>query len=122
MIKVVVDEDMHRSVVEPLKKLGYKVLDIRDDGLRGSTDQEIYQFAQKSNATLISGDKDFSNIARFPLGEHYGIIIIRFPSQLSTESINEEIFEALKGVSTDDLKGNLVIVTPGKVRIRSEAE
>lgn len=118
MAKIVIDEDMHKSVAKPLEKLGYEVIDLRDHGFRGSTDREVYEFAQKSKAALISGDKDFSNIVRFPLEDHYGIIIARFPSQLSTETINKEIFEALKEVPSNDITGNLVIVTPGKIRIR----
>ena len=29
--------------------------------------------------TVISADRDFSNLLRFPLGTHQGIIVARFP-------------------------------------------
>lgn len=122
MDKIVIDEDLHRSVSEPLERLGYEPIDIRDYGLRGSTDQEVYAFAQRNEAAIISGDKDFSNIVRFPLGEHYGIIVARFPSTLSPSVINVEIFNALQGISPDEITGALVVVTSGKVRIRRTPE
>jgi len=118
--EIVIDEDMHKSVAEPLEKLGYNAIDIRDRGLRGSTDQEVYQFAQQMRAALLSGDKDFSNIARFPLGEHHGIIIARFPTKLPTNVINKEIFQGLKGLSPEKLAGSLVILSPGRTRVRKK--
>lgn len=122
MSKIIIDEDLHRSVSEPLERLGYEPIDIRDYGLRGSTDQEVYAFAQRNEAAIISGDKDFSNIVRFPLGEHYGIIVARFPSTLSPSVINVEIFNALQGISPDEITGALIVVTSGKVRIRRTPE
>ena len=75
MASIVVDEDMHRSVVKPLRRLGYQVLDIRDHGLRGAKDREVFAFAQRSKAALLTADLGFSNINRFPLGSHYCIIV-----------------------------------------------
>ena len=121
MDKIVIDEDLHRSISEPLERLGYDPIDVRDRGLRGSTDQDVYAFAQRNEAAIISGDKDFSNILRFPVDEHYGIIVAHFPSQLSPSVVNEEIYSALQGISPDVITGALIVVTSGKVRIRRES-
>ncbi|MEW5815850.1 MAG: DUF5615 family PIN-like protein [Spirochaetota bacterium] len=45
MTKFVIDEDMPRSTGKVLKDCSYEVKDIRDYGLRGADDKEIYQFA-----------------------------------------------------------------------------
>jgi len=63
----------------------------------------------------ISG---FSNVLRFRLGTHCGIIIIRFPSEMSTERINEEVYKGLNEIRDEDMSENLIVVSPGKVRIR----
>jgi predicted nuclease of predicted toxin-antitoxin system len=47
MLKFVIDEDMPRSTGAVLKRNGYDVLDVRDCGLRGKIDEEIFRFAQK---------------------------------------------------------------------------
>ncbi len=106
MVTIVVDEDMHRSVAVPLKQLGHQVLDVRDHGLRGAPDQEVFAFAQRRGAALLTGDLDFANLLAFPLGTHHGIILTRFPNELSTQRINEEIV------------GSLIILEPGRIRIR----
>jgi len=51
-------------------------------------------------------------------GNHFGIVIANFPNEMSTREINRQLLEALKDISKDDFKGNLIIIEPGKVRIR----
>ncbi|MGQ9478307.1 MAG: DUF5615 family PIN-like protein [Candidatus Bipolaricaulia bacterium] len=118
MATVVVDEDMHRSVEEPLRGLGHRVLDVRDHGLRGASDREVFAFAQQQRAALLTGDLGFANLLSFPLGTHHGIIIARFPNELSPKRINEEILRGLAGVEENEIAGSLIIVEPGRVRIR----
>jgi len=118
MASIVVDEDMHRSVAEPLGQLGHRALDIRDHGLRGATDREVFAFAQQSKAALLTGDLDFSNINRFPLGSHYGIIVARYPNEMSSQAINREIHRSLQGIKDEEIKGSVIILAPGRVRIR----
>lgn len=47
MIKFVIDEDMPRSTAKALRSKGIDALDIRDHGLRGKGDDEVFSFAQK---------------------------------------------------------------------------
>ena len=118
MATIVVDEDMHRSVAEPLKQLGHRVLDVRDHGLRGASDQEVFAFAQRQGAALLTGDLGFANLLAFPLGSHQGIIVARFPHELSTQRINEEILRGLEGIKDEEIEGSLIILEPGRVRMR----
>jgi predicted nuclease of predicted toxin-antitoxin system len=101
-----------------LSQLGLTPFDIRDHGLRGANDDEIYAFAQKNKAILLSADLGFSNILRFPLGKHYGIVILRFPNELPTIKINKMIYELLLKLSLPDYLGNLIILSPGKLRLK----
>jgi predicted nuclease of predicted toxin-antitoxin system len=79
MPKFVIDEDMPRSTGEFLKQHGYDVRDIRDYELRGAEDEEIYKFAQREQAVILTSDRGFGNILRFPLGNHFGIVVHTFP-------------------------------------------
>ena len=118
MPKFIIDEDMPRSTGKVLKNFGYEIKDIRDFGLRGADDEEIYQFAQRNEAVLITGDTDFGNIMRFTIGSHFGIVIAHFPNEMSTGEINRQLIERFKEFAEDDFKGNLIIIEPGKVRLR----
>ena len=88
MLKFVIDEDMPRSTSKVLKDCGYGVKDIRDYGLRGAKDEEVYQFAQENQSALLTGDMCFGNILRFPVGRHFGIVVAHFPSEMTTFEIN----------------------------------
>ena len=61
-MKAVIDEDLHRSLGSVLSLLGISVLDIRDKGLRGSSDETVYKYAQKQKAILFSADLGFSKV------------------------------------------------------------
>jgi predicted nuclease of predicted toxin-antitoxin system len=120
MFKFVIDEDMPRSTAPVLRNLGYEVHDIRDHGLRGSDDDTIYQFAQTHQSILITGDMDFSNIFYFPIGSHHGIIVVHFPNEVSTNEINRQLQSRLEALTPKEVKGNLIILEPGKMRIRKK--
>jgi predicted nuclease of predicted toxin-antitoxin system len=117
-MKAVIDEDLSRSFGKALSKLGWVVMDIRDHGLRGKSDLEVYGFAQKQKAVLFSGDLGFASIISFPPGVHNGICVLRFPNEMPTALINSIVQKQLLRLKGSDLVGNLVILSPGKVRVR----
>ena len=118
MIKFLIDEDIPRSTGSILKEHGYDVLDIRDHGLRGAEDEEIYEFGQRERAVILTGDRKFGNILRFPLGSHFGIVVAHFPNEMLTEQMNNIILKRLQNLTKEDFKGNLIIIEPLKLRIR----
>ena len=118
MARFVIDEDMPRSTGVALVGEGHAVKDVRDHGYRGSDDAEIYRFAQKEKAILLTGDLGFGNILRFPLGQHFGIVVARFPTEMGPKEINREIVASLRDLRENDFKGNLLILEPGRIRIR----
>ncbi len=68
-----VDEDLPRSLGQLLKQAGHVVEDVRDVGLRGRPDAEVFEAAGSCGLALLTGDVGFSNILLFPLGTHSGI-------------------------------------------------
>jgi len=118
MLKFVIDEDMPRSAAKILKGRGYGVLDVRDYGLRGKSDEEVFEFAQKEKAILLTGDLGFGNILNFPVGSHAGIVIAHFPNEMPTFELNNQIIKAFDTLTETDFNGNLIILEPGKIRIR----
>ena len=120
MLRFVIDEDMPRSTAKVLRAKGYEALDVRDLGLRGKSDDEIFKFAQKEKAVILTGDLGFGNILRFPVGSHGGIFIVHFPNEVSTSELNNQIIKAFDTLTEEDFNGNLIILEPGKIRIRKK--
>jgi predicted nuclease of predicted toxin-antitoxin system len=118
MIKFLIDEDMPMSTAKILRTKGYEALDVRDLGLRGKSDNEIFKFAQKEKAVILTGDLGFGNLLHFPVGSHSGIVIAHFPNEVSTSELNNQIIKAFETLAEIDFKGNLIILEPWKIRIR----
>jgi predicted nuclease of predicted toxin-antitoxin system len=117
MIRFLIDEDMPRSAATALKNVGFECYDVREIGLRGADDKVIYGWAQKENCVILTEDLGFSNTLRFPLGSHKGIVIVRFPGEMSTETMNKILKDTLLPIQ-EELANNLTIIEPAKTRIR----
>jgi len=89
-----------------------------DAGLRGRSDSDVLGAAADGGRTLVTADMDFSNLLRYPLGTHAGLVIARFPNEMPVDALNAAIVAAITGFTEDDLAGGLVIIEPGRVRLR----
>jgi predicted nuclease of predicted toxin-antitoxin system len=120
MPRFLIDEDMPRSTTKLLKDKGFDVLDVRDCGLRGKSDEEIFRFAQEEKIVILTGDMGFGNLLRFPVGSHSGIVIAHFPNEISTSELNRQLDLDFDNLDESDFRGNLIILEPGRMRIRRE--
>jgi predicted nuclease of predicted toxin-antitoxin system len=117
MIRFLIDEDLPRSTAKVLREAGFESLDVRDIGLRGAQDDVIYRRAQEENCIIITGDLGFANSLRYPLRGHPGILVARFPNEMSPDKLNRILIDAIESTQ-EDLPGNLTIIEPDRVRIR----
>ena len=118
MAGFLIDEDLPRSLARALQEAGVSAEDVRDAGLRGKPDVEVLEYAVSKGLALVSEDMGFANILRFPVGTHSGIVVARFPSELSTTALNREIVGVLSSLAVEEIDGSLIIIEPGKIRIR----
>ena len=93
-LRFITDEDVPRSTARVLRDAGFDAVDVRDVGLRGKSDAEVFEYAQEENRLLI----------RVPDSESIGIF-------------NHEVLRAVQEVG-ENLSHHLAIVEVGKVRLR----
>jgi predicted nuclease of predicted toxin-antitoxin system len=117
-VRFLVDEDLPRSLARRLVSAGLDALDVRDAGLRGHTDPEIAARAKADGRVLVSADLGFANVLRYPTGSHPGMVVARLPSEVPASQLCETIVAALLGVQESDLAGGLLIIEPGRMRLR----
>jgi predicted nuclease of predicted toxin-antitoxin system len=94
-------------------------VDVRDVGLRGHADDEIASYAKTHKLIVLSADLGFGNILRFPIGSHPGIAVARFPNEMPPEQLNHALATALRAVTVEELRGKVLIIEPGRVRLRT---
>jgi predicted nuclease of predicted toxin-antitoxin system len=116
--RFLVDEDLPRSLARLLRAAGVGSDDVRDVGLRGEADDVIFEYAVSHGFALLTADLGFGNILRFRLGSHAGIIVVRFPNEVSSDTQNEAVSRTLRDLSDDEIRGSLIVIEPGRVRLR----
>ena len=120
MARFLVDEDLPRSLAPWLNAAGLSAEDVRDRGLRGQPDDDVFRHAVAHGFAVVSGDLGFGNIVRFPLGTHHGIVVARFPNDWPVGALNAAILAGLRGLTDEEITGNLVVIEPGRVRLRRQ--
>lgn len=118
MPRFLIDEDLPHLLASFLLERGHAREHVRDLNLRGSPDARIFEAAQQRQAALVTGDADFGNLLRFPLGAHFGIVVVQFPSVMRAHELAAQIATRLSALEDVTLKGSLIILEPGRLRIR----
>lgn len=118
MARLLVDEDLPRSLKKALENAGHHAEDVRDVGLRTRPDAEIFAYAIKHALSIVTADVGFGNIKTYALGSHAGILLARYPSRTPIATLNAAIVGALRLLPDDDLIGNLIVINAGRLRIR----
>jgi hypothetical protein len=70
---------------------------------------------------VLTGDLGFGNLVRFPLATHHGIVVARFPNDWPVGVVNQAILAGLRALTDEEIRGNLAIIEPGRVRLRRQA-
>lgn len=86
-------------------------------GLRGLSDSEVFLWAQREKAIVLTYDEDFADARLFPLGKHHGIIRLRVWPTTVEETVRacERLFTS---VPLAEIAGSLVIIDNHRIRLR----
>lgn len=116
-MKFLANENLFEPIIEHLRSLGHDVLSIREAGLSGISDDEVYQLACKDRRVVITMDKDFARIFRFPPEKCGGIIVVKIYKRKveDTLKIFRKFFEKIK---EEEIKRNQIVITPEGIRIK----
>ncbi len=116
-MKILADENIYEPIIGYLRNLDHDIVSIRDSGLSGIPDDEVYKRACAEQRIIITMDKDFSRTSRFPPDRCGGIVIVKLYKVTVEEALKlfKNYFAALK---ESDITRNLVIITQGGARIR----
>ncbi len=111
------DQNIPFSVVNLLRTLNYEVFDLRERKLCSLSDDEILELAKDKNLVLITFDKHFSNIIKYPPERFSGIIRVRIHPPL-IEDINNALKLLLERMKIDEMRGKLIVLEKEGYRIR----
>lgn len=105
-----VDENMPRSLAPEIAALGHTVQDVRDVGLRGRPDEEVFATAVAAKAIIITRDQGFKVVKRWPREFTAGVIAVELPDDTPVSAINAKIVHLLRHRLPQSLQGALTVV------------
>jgi hypothetical protein len=121
-VRIKVDENISRSGVDLLRQAGHDVMTVREQGLAGSVDEVVFQACKAEARTLVTLDRDFGQVPRFPPKQTAGIVVLEFGGPASLRLLHDRLREFLVLAANRPVTGELWIVEPGRVRVRLEKD
>jgi predicted nuclease of predicted toxin-antitoxin system len=116
-VKVKLDENIGRRGAELLAAAGHDVMTVRDQGLGGTTDSHLFEVCVAEDRVLVTLDRDFGHVSRFPPELGAGIVVLELGPRATIRALLERLRAFLSVAETRPVHGALWIVEPGRVRI-----
>ena len=114
-MRFLADESVSRRVIERLRADGFDVISIGETR-SGAPDSVVLELADAEGWILITEDRDFGELViRQRLGVR-GLILLEL-DRVSTAAEADVVSEVIRA-HADKLPGNLVVVEPGRIRLR----
>jgi len=106
----ILDENIPPAISRYLRAYRYKVIEIYRKKFKGMSDDQIMEKAQSQKFTIITFDKHFADIIKYPPANHYGIILLKMHPPIIDDIIQslENLFEQIN--IPDDLYHALIIL------------
>jgi predicted nuclease of predicted toxin-antitoxin system len=116
-VKFKLDENIGRRGLELLKQAHHDVTTVWDQGLHGITDERLFETCSIEGRVLITLDRDFGQVPRFPPEKGAGVVILQAGPRTSLRNILDRLRDFLSVLESRSVAGALWIVEPGRVRI-----
>ena len=116
MPSFLVDECVSLQTTRLLKDLGFSVENVYDLGRSGIPDSEVFKIAQDKKSVLVTYDRGFGDIRKYPSYSHGGIIVLRICDSKSLQRCHK-VLERLLEVESE-FEGTLFVVDENKYRKR----
>jgi predicted nuclease of predicted toxin-antitoxin system len=116
-VKFKLDENIGRRGLDLIRASGHDVMTVRDQDLQGVADEKLFEVCSAEGRALITLDRDFGQVLRFPPERSAGIIVLEIGPRATLQSILDRLRDLLEVVKTRAVAGALWIVEPGRVRI-----
>lgn len=115
-MKLKLNENLPESLVGELAALNHDVDSVRQEGLAGHDDPDVWAAAQAAGRFLITQDLDFSDARKFGPGTHHGLLLVRLPDA-GRSALTRRIVEVFRNENVGSWAGCFAALSGHKLRV-----
>ncbi len=115
-MKFKLDENFGPTVQRIFQQRGLDYHTVREENLRGAVDGDVLKAAVAEGRILVTMDRDFNNVLRYPPGQTSGIAVISPPGKASRALLLALVEAFIEELQKQTIRGRLWIVEPGRIR------
>jgi hypothetical protein len=116
-MKLKLDENLGRQVVELLRARAHDVQTAPEEGLSAAVDEDLIQACRAERRCLVTLDLEFGNPLLSEPTEYAGIAVLRLPRKPSPRDLLETVETLISALSRENPVGKLWIVQRGRIRV-----
>jgi predicted nuclease of predicted toxin-antitoxin system len=116
-MKIKVDEYLPTRLKPSLERLSHDVATTGEEQQLRQRDPIIAAAARAESRRLFTLDRDLADVRKYPPGSHPGIVLFR-PATAGPGAVFRFVMGFVHAVDLDHFVGCLVIVDPGRIRVR----
>ena len=116
-MRIKLDENLGRPHVALLKRHGYDVDGVFDEGLSGVVDSELWVHVRREFRFLITLDLGFADVRRYAPGTHPGILLLR-SRRKGRSAVSRVLRRVLAKQRLETLEGCLAVADENRTRVR----
>lgn len=115
-MKLKLDENLPESLLAELAALGHEVDNVRQEGLSGHDDADIWTAAQAEGRFLLTQDLDFSDVRQFQPGSHHGLLLVRLPDA-GRLALTRQIVDVFRREEVECWSRCFIVLSDHKLRV-----
>ena len=112
-----IDENLHQEVAALFQASGHDAETVHSEGISGCDDAALLATCQTEGRALVTLDRDFGDVRRFPPVGTAGIVVLKVALQ-NRSQISRIAAQILPYLDRLPLAGHLWVVTESDVRVR----
>ena len=115
-LELLADENISPRVVTYLRHRGINILDVKESGLNGSTDNDLMRLAFNENRYVLTHDADFGTLSINSGSPCYGVLYLRLQRPSALNVI--EVLTRFCDMNIEVAPNTMIVVSEGRIRIR----